>query len=116
LPPQHERGLVGNPDLRQKAACIEPGQHGCVDDVGLDPRLGDQPDLARVGDHHPPDMRPDYLGHGTCVTSGLDHDVVVMAQRPRKRAQVIARHPHPAKPAGLAVLQDHRFCEHAVDV
>ena len=49
--------LVRHPDLRQEAAGVEPRQHGRVDHVGLDACLGDQPHLARVGDHHPADMR-----------------------------------------------------------
>lgn len=40
---------------------MQLGQHGCSDLVGLDLGVGVQPDLLRVGDHHPADMREEHL-------------------------------------------------------
>ncbi|CAO4149463.1 hypothetical protein GPNCGGLF_LOCUS3157 [Methylorubrum aminovorans] len=116
LAPERKRCLVRDPDLRQKATGIEPRQHGRVDDVGLDPRLGDQPHLARVGDHHPADMRPDHLRDRAGVAGRLDHDMIVVRQRLGERRQVIARHADPTKTPDRAVFEHHRLGENAVDV
>ena len=116
LPPQRQGALVRHPDLRQEAAGVEPRQHGRVDDIGLDARLGDQTHLARIGDHDPPDMGADHLRHRRRVAGRLDHDVVVMRQLSGERRKMLARHPDAAEPDGSAVVQHHRLGEHAVDV
>src|SRR6516165_12718596 len=41
LPTKRQRRLVRNPDLRQKAACVELGEHAGVDRIGLDLRVSD---------------------------------------------------------------------------
>src|SRR3954452_15887446 len=52
----------------------------------LNPRLGDEPDLARVGDHHPPDIGPDHFRHSARVAGGLHHDMVIVGYSVRENA------------------------------
>ena len=51
LSAQAKRVFIRNPDLRQEATRVQPGQHTRIDCVRLGPRLSDQPDLARIGDY-----------------------------------------------------------------
>ena len=67
-------------------------EHGRLDNVRLDPRLGDKPNLARVGDHHPTDVWPDHLGDRARVAGRLHHDMVILGQYPSERRQVVAHH------------------------
>ena len=53
LAAQRVRLVVGQPHRGLVVGRQQPGQHGRVDLVGLDLRLGDRPGLLRVRDHHP---------------------------------------------------------------
>ena len=108
--------LVRHPDLRQEAACVQPRQHGRVNDIGLDARLGDQTHLARIGDRDPTDMGPDHLRYRCRVAGRFDDDVVVTPQLSGECRKMLARHPDAAEPDGSAVVEHHGLGEHAVDV
>jgi hypothetical protein len=116
LSAQCEGPLTWHPDLRKEVAGVEPRQHGCVDRVGLDAGFRDQPHLARVGDHHPPDMRGQQFADRRGVAGCFDHDMVVMRQPARERLQVLTGHADPAEASDLASVEHHRLGKHAVDV
>ena len=78
LPAQRLGPLVGYPDFRQKSARVEPRQHRCVDAIGLDLGVRDQPYLLRIGNHHAADVRTHGLGHRRRVAGCFDHHMIVM--------------------------------------
>lgn len=61
LPTKAHRLWVRHPHLGQEPARVQASEHGCVDYVGLDPRLRDQMHLTRVGDDDTADERCDRL-------------------------------------------------------
>ncbi|TIW10040.1 MAG: hypothetical protein E5V81_30175 [Mesorhizobium sp.] len=48
--------LIGNPDLKQKAAGMELRQNAGIDLAGPDTGMGDRLHLHRVGHNHPADI------------------------------------------------------------
>ena len=60
LPAKRLRRLIRYPNLRQKAACIELGEHPGVDCIGLDLRGSDDAHLLWVSDHDLLDVRRDH--------------------------------------------------------
>ena len=63
LAPKRLRRLVGDPDLRQKAAGVELRQHAGVDLIGFDLRMRNEADLLRIGDYNPADVRSVHGGN-----------------------------------------------------
>ena len=116
LPPQCQGPRVRNPDLGQEVAGVELRQDRCVNGIGLDLGMRDQPHLTRVGDDDVPDVRCDHFHHRCGISSRLHHDVVVVRQRSGKCLQMVSRHADPPEADDLAVIQHHRLGEHAVDI
>ena len=78
LPAKRLRRLIRYPDFRQKAACIELGEHAGVDRIGLDLRMSDDAHLLRVCDHDFLDVRRDHRRDRGRVAGRLDnHDVIL---------------------------------------
>jgi hypothetical protein len=71
--------LVGDPDLRQKAAGVELRQHPGIELVGFDLVMGNQPDLLWIGDNNPADARSDRGGNRSRIAGGFDDDNVAVA-------------------------------------
>jgi hypothetical protein len=61
---QAHRSCVWHPHLWQEPASIKAGEHGRVDHVCLDPRLGNQMHLPRIGDDDAADERCHRLPNG----------------------------------------------------
>ena len=72
LAAQGVRRVVGQPHRRQVVGGQQLREHGGVDLVGLDLRLGDRAGLLRIGDHHPRDPPLQQLGDRVRVTRRLD--------------------------------------------
>src|SRR5215831_14626635 len=62
----------------KKAAGIELGQYPGIDLIGLDLGMRNQPDLLRIGDNYPTDVRSDYRGHRSRIAGGFDDDNVAL--------------------------------------
>jgi hypothetical protein len=76
----------------------------------------DQPYLLRIGNHHAADVRTQDLGHRRSVPGRLDHHVIVMGQRSRKRRQAVPTHLDATKPHETPSFQRRGFCEDAVNI
>src|SRR6516165_350835 len=108
--------LVGDPDLRQKAAGIELGQYPSIDLIGLDLGMRNTPDLFRIGDNYPTDVRSDYRGNRSCIAGGFDDDNVALGQLLGKFLQRLATHDDTPRTAELAVFPGHRLGKGAVNI
>ena len=84
LSPQCLSAFVCNPDLRQKAARVELGEHCRVDLIGLDARFRDQTYLQRICDDNPTNKRLEGLGNRRRITGCLENDMVCRKQTFRK--------------------------------
>src|SRR5215472_8434850 len=110
------RRLVGDPDLRQKAAGVKLRQHTSIDLIGFDLGVGNQADLFGVGDNHPTDVRSDHCGNRSRIAGGFDNDDVVVGQLLGKFLQLLATHDDATQPAELAVFPGHRLGKSAVNI
>src|ERR1700758_3810349 len=108
--------LVGDPDLRQKAAGIELGQYPGIDLIGLDLGMRNKPDLLRIGDNYPTDVRSDYRGNRSRIAGGFDDDNVALGQLLGKFLQRLATHDDTPQTAELAVFPGHRLGKGAVNI
>src|SRR6516165_9857746 len=108
--------LVGDPDLRQKAAGIELGQYPSIDLIGLDLGMRNTPDLFRIGDNYPTDVRSDYRGNRSRIAGGFDDDNVALGQLLGKFLQRLATHDETPQTAELAVFPGHRLGKGAVNI
>ena len=113
LPAQRLCRLVGDPDLRQKAASVKLRQHGGIDLIRLDLRMRNQPDLLRIGDDDPADVRSNHCGYRSRVARGFDDDNVAVGQLLANFLQCLATHDDPTQPAKLAVFPGHRLSKRA---
>jgi len=115
-PAKHSRPVIGDPGLRQEVRGQQLGQDAGVDLVGLDLRLGDGPGLARVRHHHPSDQRPQHRGDGVAVRRGLQHDLIVGAQRAGPGPQVFRLHPDASLVAAQPLLDDGELRERPMHI
>ena len=97
LPAKRLRRLIRNPDLRQKAACIELGEDAGVDRIGLDLRMSDDAHLLGVCDHDFLDVRRDHRSDRGRVTGRFDnnshHPSTASLRKPREGAGACRRAP-----------------------
>src|SRR5215813_6291983 len=110
------RRLVGDPDLRQKAAGVELRQHTSIDLIGFDLGMGNEADLFGVGDNHPADVRSDHCGNRSRIAGGFDDDNIAVGQLLGKFLQSLAAHDDATQPAELAVFPGHRLGKSAVNI
>src|SRR5215813_11138981 len=110
------RRLVGDPDLRQKAAGVELRQHTSIDLIGFDLGMGNEADLFGVGDNHPTDVRSDHCGNRSRIAGGFDDDNIAVGQLLGKFLQSLAAHDDATQPAELAVFPGHRLGKSAVNI
>ncbi|KWA05644.1 hypothetical protein WL26_23935 [Burkholderia cepacia] len=97
--------LVRHPYFRQKTACIQLCQHGCIDLVRLDASLRDQPNLQRIGNRHERDVPTKHVDDGGSVAGCFEHHMIGGAQLLGKTLQFVALQPGAAACMQRAILQ-----------
>ena len=90
LPAQAHCLLIRHPHLGQEPARVQAGEYRRVDDVGLDPRLGDKGHLPRVGNDHASNERRDRLHDRRRVPSRFYDDMILLRQLTGERRQMLA--------------------------
>ena len=116
LPAKRLRRLVRNPDFRQKAACIELGEHAGVDRIGLDLRMSDDAHLHGVRDHNFLDMRRDHRRDRGRVAGRFDNDYVILRKLLCESLEKRPAHVDAPQSFELAVVPGDRLGEGAVDI
>jgi hypothetical protein len=106
-PPQSAGRLVRLPDWRQVVGREQLGQGARIDVVGLALGGRDRSGPQRVGHDDTAGVGADEVGQRPGVGRSLERDRVVRAERPRKRAEVVA-HRDPGQMAGRAAAVDDR--------
>src|SRR5215813_7441664 len=108
--------VVGDPDLRQKAAGVKLRQYTSIDLIGFDLGVSNEADLFGVGDNHPTDVRSDHCGNRSRIAGGFDNDDVAVGQLLGKFLQLLTTHNDTTQPAELAVSPGHRLGKGAVNI
>jgi hypothetical protein len=90
LPAEAHRLLIQHPHLRQEPAGVQSGEDRGVDDVGLDPRLGNEMHLSRIGADYAADKRRHRLNDRLGAPGRFDNDMVIVRQLGSKGCQMVA--------------------------
>ena len=115
-PTSHPGLVIRDPRLGQEVRGQQLGEDPSIDLVGLDPRLGDRPRLARVRHHHPRRQRTQHRGDRVAVRRCLQSDLVVALEGHRPRTQVLRAHTDPALVPTQPVLDHGDLRERAMHV
>jgi len=114
--PQRPGPLVGTPDLGQKPGVEQLAERPGVELVGLHLRLGDRPQLARVGDRDAADVGLDEALDPQRRSGRLERHLVVGRQALGEQPQLLGAGFDAPRRAHLGAVLDRHLAEIAVDV